>query len=127
MRKFPTASTAIVHVGSNDIRLQQSQKLVDDFETLIHTVLDTGKRCVVSGPIPSPCFGDVNFSRLRQLHIWLKGYCCVLKIPYVDNFRTFWQRRELFGRDRRHLNGRGASLLACNMDLTLQSTRPTSK
>ena len=127
MREFPTASTAIVHVGSNDIRLQQSQKLVDDFETLIHTVLDTGKRCVVSGPIPSPCFGDVNFSRLRQLHIWLKAYCCVLKIPYVDNFGTFWQRRELFGRDRRHLNGRGASLLACNMDLALQATRSTSK
>ena len=100
MCEFPTASTAVVHVGSNDIRLQQSQKLVDDFETLIHTVLDTGKRCVVFGPIPSPCFGDVNFSRLRQLHIWLKGYCCASNIPYVDNFGTFWKRRELFGRDR---------------------------
>ena len=46
----------------------------------------SGKRCVVSGPIPSICFEDVNFSRVWQLHIWLKGYCNISSIPFADNF-----------------------------------------
>lgn len=79
INKHSSASTVIVHIGSNDIKLQQSEKLRDDFKSLINTLLDTGKQCAISGPFPSPRYTDIVFSRVRQLHIWLKGYCCVHK------------------------------------------------
>lgn len=118
-REHCTASTIAVHVGSNDIKIQQSEKLKDYFKELIETVFKTGMQCVISGPIPSPCFGDMNFSRIRQLHIWLKTYCSTLNIPFADNFNSFWNRRYLFGRDARHLNRQGTELLAHNIKLAL--------
>lgn len=35
-------------------------------------------------------------SRPRQLHIWLKSYCCTRSILYVDNFTTFHNKTDLF-------------------------------
>ena len=124
LRDNPSASTVVTHVGSNDIKLQQSEKLKDDFKTLIDTVLESGRQCVISGPLPSPRFGDVKFSRMRQLHIWLKKLCCTMGIPFVDNFHVFWKRPDLFARDGLHLNGKGKRLLAHNIELTLKSCRP---
>ena len=65
----PAATTIIFHVGSNDISLESSVDLEADFKNLINTLLETGRQCVISALIPSICFGDVNFSRIRQLHI----------------------------------------------------------
>lgn len=121
--KHSAASTVIVHVGSNDIKLQQSEKLRDDFKTLINTLLESGKQCVVSGPFPSPRYTDMVFSRIRQLHTWLKGYCCTMGIPFVDNFAAFTDRPGLFLRDNLHLNRYGSSILSTNMSLTLASCR----
>lgn len=45
----PSASSVVTHVGSIDIKLQQSEKLKDDFKTLIDTVLESGRQ-----------FGDVQ-------------------------------------------------------------------
>ncbi|KAL2095650.1 hypothetical protein ACEWY4_007798 [Coilia grayii] len=121
VEQHPTASAIAVHVGSNDIRLQQSEKLKSDFTSLIQTILATGKKCIVSGPIPSACFSDMQFSRIRQLHAWLVGYCSRERVPFVDNFGSFWRRRSLFARDGRHLNRAGASLLASNLELALEA------
>ena len=121
VEQHPTASAIVVHVGSNDIRLQQSEKLKSDFTSLIQTILATGKKCIVSGPIPSACFSDMQFSRIRQLHAWLVGYCSRERVPFVDNFGSFWRRRSLFARDGRHLNRAGASLLASNLELALEA------
>lgn len=117
--QHPTASTIVVHVGANDIRLQQSEKLKSDFISLIQTILATGKKCIISGPIPSVCFSDMQFSRIRQLHVWLMGHCTRTNIPFADNFGCFWQRPSLFARDRLHLNRAGAKMLASNLELAL--------
>ena len=117
----PETSSIIIHVGANDIKLQQSERLKKDFMTLIDTTLDTGKACIISGPFPSPQYGHVKYSRIRQLHLWLKGYCRQLGVPYVDNFTTFLDRRDLFARDGLHPNRSGARLLSLNMELTLRS------
>ena len=87
-----SATTVIVQAGSNDLKLQQSESLKKDFVQVVDNLLDTGKQVVISGPIPSPHFGDIVFSRIRQLHIWLKRYCRNQDIPFVDNFSTFLNR-----------------------------------
>lgn len=38
-----------------------------------------------------------------------------------------WNRHDAFARDGRHLNEKGKWLLACNMDLTLKSTRVSAE
>ncbi|KAK7899168.1 hypothetical protein WMY93_020021 [Mugilogobius chulae] len=118
---LPSVSTVVIHVGSNDLKRQQSEKLKDDFIALINSIQSTGKKCVISGPLPAPCFGDVKFSRLRQLHVWLKAFCAAKEIPFVDNFAAFFRRPELFRRDRLHLSFSGARLLSFNMNLTLET------
>ena len=121
--QYPSASTVILHIGSNDIKAQQSEKLKKDFISLIDTLLDSRAQCVISGPMPSPCWGDIKFSRLLNLHIWLKGYCRSLGIPFIDNFTTFLDRPTLFRYDGLHLNWSGSRLLANNMALTLKSCK----
>uniref|UniRef100_A0A3P9HW64 SGNH hydrolase-type esterase domain-containing protein n=1 Tax=Oryzias latipes TaxID=8090 RepID=A0A3P9HW64_ORYLA len=66
----PSTHTIIVHAGVNDLKFQQSETLKKDFITLIHSIKQLDKQCIISGPLPSPRFGDIKFSRLRQLHIW---------------------------------------------------------
>ncbi|KAK0138885.1 hypothetical protein N1851_024558 [Merluccius polli] len=97
-----SATTVIVQAGTNDLKLQQSESLKKDFVQLVNNLLDTGKQVVISGPIPSPRFGDIVFSRIRQLHIWLKRYCRIQDIPFVDNFSTFLNRPQVFKRDGLH-------------------------
>lgn len=123
LRHSPSISTVVINACSNDLKLELSEKLKVDFISLIDSVLNSNKQCVISGPIPSPRFGDVKYSRLRQLHIWLKDYCCNRGIPYVDNFTTFFKRPDLFKHDRLHLNYSGSRLLSTNIELTLHSCK----
>uniref|UniRef100_A0A3B3HQ22 SGNH hydrolase-type esterase domain-containing protein n=1 Tax=Oryzias latipes TaxID=8090 RepID=A0A3B3HQ22_ORYLA len=103
----PSTHTIIVHAGVNDLKLQQSETLKKDFITLINSIKQLDKQCIISGPLPSPRFGDIKFSRLRQLHIWHKGRCLSNNIPYVDNFTTFFDRPNLFKPDGIHPNQTG--------------------
>uniref|UniRef100_A0A3B3DTL6 SGNH hydrolase-type esterase domain-containing protein n=1 Tax=Oryzias melastigma TaxID=30732 RepID=A0A3B3DTL6_ORYME len=119
----PSVHRIIVHAGVNDLKFQQSETLKKDFITLIHTIQQQNKQCIISGPLPSPRFGDIKFSRLRQLNIWLKGHCITNNIPYVDNFTTFYNRSYLFRPDGIHPNRTGSHLLSMNIELTLRSTK----
>lgn len=117
----PAASMVVTHIGSNDLKSEKSESLKTDFKALIDSVLTAGKQCIVSGPMPSPRFGDIKFSRARQLHVWLKQYCLSMGIPFVDNFNVFWNRPSFFASDGLHLNKQGKHLLASNMLLTIKS------
>ena len=117
----PAASMVMTHVGSNDLKSEKSESLKTDFKILIDSVLTAGKQCIVFGPMPSPRFGDIKFSRARQLHVWLKQYCLSMGIPFVDNFNVFWNRPTYFASDGLHLNKEGKHLLASNMLLTIKS------
>uniref|UniRef100_A0A3P9HT38 SGNH hydrolase-type esterase domain-containing protein n=1 Tax=Oryzias latipes TaxID=8090 RepID=A0A3P9HT38_ORYLA len=102
--KPPSASTLIIHAGTNDIKFQQSETLKADFIHLIHHIQQLNLHCIISGPLPSPRYRDTKFSRIRQLHIWLKSYCHSLNIHYVDNFTAFYNRPNLFKPDGLHPN-----------------------
>ena len=68
---------------------QQSEVLKRDYVSLVDRLLDMGKRLIIAGPLPPPRYGDITTSRLRQLHLWLKGYCLKKSILFVDNFTAF--------------------------------------
>ncbi|XP_061563256.1 uncharacterized protein LOC133418538 [Cololabis saira] len=121
-----SASTLVLEAGINDLRNRQSEVLKQEFRAMVDRLLDTGKRLVISGPLPPPRYGDVTTSRLRQLHRWLKGYCLDQGIPYVDNFMAFLNRPHLFKHDGLHPNQVGSRILSVNIDLTVQSCTTTS-
>lgn len=120
LQKYPAASTILTHIGSNNLKLENSEGPKNDFKILTDTVLTAGKQCVVSGLLPSPRFGDVKFSCAHQLHVWIKGYCLLMGIPFVDNFHFFWNRLNFFACDGLHLNRKGKQLPASNMLITIQ-------
>ncbi|XP_077388979.1 DNA dC-_dU-editing enzyme APOBEC-3G-like [Festucalex cinctus] len=121
LARHPSVSAVVAHVGTWDHKKQQSEMLKKDYISLISTIQASKKQAVVSGPFVPPCVGEVTFSRVRQLHIWLKGYCRRRDIPYVDNFTTFLNRLDHFKPDNIHLNLTGSQLLAMNIELTLLS------
>uniref|UniRef100_A0A674PIU4 SGNH hydrolase-type esterase domain-containing protein n=1 Tax=Takifugu rubripes TaxID=31033 RepID=A0A674PIU4_TAKRU len=119
--QHPTASMLVLEAGINDLKFQQSEVPKQDFISLVDRLLDMGKRLIISGPLPPPRYGDVITSRLRQLHLWLKGYCLGNSIPFVDNFAAFLNRPHLFKWDGLHPNHEGSRLLSLNIDLTVRS------
>uniref|UniRef100_A0A3P9HPI9 SGNH hydrolase-type esterase domain-containing protein n=1 Tax=Oryzias latipes TaxID=8090 RepID=A0A3P9HPI9_ORYLA len=119
--KHSSAETFILHAGTNNLKLQQSETLKMDFIHLIHTIQQLNINCIISGPLTAPRHGDIMFSRIRQLHIWLKTCCYSMNIPYIDNFTTFSNRPYLFKSDGSHPNNSGSRLLRMNIDLTLRS------
>lgn len=122
-RLLPDASldSLVVHVGANNVKAGASELLKEDFSKLFDTLWETGKNVTISGPLPCLNRGDMKYSRLRQLHLWLKGCCWYWGIPYVDNFTLFSDRYDLYNRDGVHLNSVGAKLLSRNILDALQS------
>ena len=90
------ASTLVQEAGINNLKNQQSEVLKRDYISLVDRLLDTGKWQIIAGPLPPPQYGDVTTSRLRQLHLWLKGYCLIKSIPYVDNFAALSKQASPF-------------------------------
>ncbi|KAL7394730.1 hypothetical protein ABVT39_003009 [Epinephelus coioides] len=119
--RHSSASTLVLEAGINDLRNQQSEVLKQDFTSLVDRLLDTEKRLIISGPLPPPRYGDVTTSHLRQLHLWLKGYCFSKSIPFVDSFIASLNRPHLFKRDGLHPNQEVSRLLSVNIDLTVRS------
>ena len=102
-----SASMLVLEAGINNLKKQRSELLKRDYVSLVDRLLDTGKRLIISGPLPPPRYGDVTTSHLRQLHLWLKGYYLRKSIPYVDNFAAFLNRPRLFKWDSLHPNQEG--------------------
>jgi len=118
--QFRTVSTLVLEAGVNDIKHQQSEVLKDYFIRFI----EASFQCPAADNFRSTtlsCFGDLKFSRLRQLHTWLKGYCMHNSIPFVDNFAAFLDRPRFFKRDGLHPYLEGSRLLAANIELILHS------
>ncbi|TWW54729.1 hypothetical protein D4764_0249180 [Takifugu flavidus] len=61
--QHPSASTLVLEAGINDLKFQQSEVLKQDSISLVDRLLDTGKRLIISGPLPPPRYGDVITSR----------------------------------------------------------------
>ena len=130
LRASPHLTSVAVHVGANDIKFRDAERLKDDFRSLIRSIRaikNPPLQPIISGPFISPRYNSEQSSRMQDLHVWLRGYCCNPSIPYVDNFALFTDRRSAFawdgrlGGDNLHLNLAGAGLLSRAIALTAKS------
>lgn len=120
----PDIKKVIVHVGTNDIRMKQSEVLKDDFKYLFCSLKQSVNHVFVSGPIPSCRRCVERFSRLLSLHTWLSSACVSHGVSYIDNFNLFCECRQLFRGDGIHPNWAGAKLLSANILFSVLNSAP---
>ncbi|KAK3526991.1 hypothetical protein QTP86_006131 [Hemibagrus guttatus] len=107
----------VLHAGTNDIRLRQTEILKKDFRSLVEKVRTTSPttRIIVSGPLPTFQRGIERFSRLFAFNEWLQSWCQDQKLPFVDNWNLFWERPRLYRPDGLHPSRVGAAVLSDNI------------
>lgn len=93
-RLLPTLPSwrIIVHVGTDDAALKQSEVTKSDFTDMLRFLNRSGGSVLISGPIPTLGRGSEGFSRLLGLHSWLQSACKNFNILHIDNFNLFWDR-----------------------------------
>ncbi len=114
-RKF---SKIIIHVGTNDVRLRQSEISKNNVKgvcELANTMSDT---VICSGPLPAYRDDEIH-SRLLSLNGWMK-WCPQNNLGFIDNWTSFWGRLDLLKRDSLHPSWGGAALLSINMAHSLR-------
>ncbi|XP_043953876.1 uncharacterized protein dok4 isoform X1 [Gambusia affinis] len=111
----PDIECLVVHVGANDLAKQKSEILKKDFNILLNTMGKLKMKLFLSGPIPSPQWGDEKHSRLGMINKWLIKTCSTSSVTFIDNLWIYWQRFHLFGRGGRNLNKHGIKLLTANL------------
>ena len=90
-----TFGTVVIHVGTNDICARQSEVLKEHYQTLLDTARKaTNARIVISGPLPTYRKGCERFSRLFGLQSWLRGWCAVNGLGFMDNWSSFWEQND---------------------------------
>ncbi len=122
LRSLPSSiKRVVVHVGSNDTSLRQSEVTKQHFLDLLDFLNSCGKTVFISGPTPIVARGAERFSRILSLHTWLQSTCSTRNIKFIDNFNIFWNRSPLFKADGLHLNRHGSSMLAANLQYTIHN------
>uniref|UniRef100_A0A3B3V7E0 SGNH hydrolase-type esterase domain-containing protein n=1 Tax=Poecilia latipinna TaxID=48699 RepID=A0A3B3V7E0_9TELE len=114
----PNMETLVVHVGANDLAKQKSEILKKDFNILLDTMGKLKMKLFLSGPIPSPQWGDEKHSRLGMINKWLIKTCSASSVTFIDNLWIYWQRFHLFGRGGRNLNKHGIRLRTLPVQIT---------
>ncbi|XP_072573229.1 uncharacterized protein [Paramormyrops kingsleyae] len=113
-------SQIIIHVGTNDVRLRQSEITKANFKEVCNLAKKMCVSVTCSGPIPARR-GDEMYSRLSSLHCWLSEWCPINGMGYIDNWRTFWGRPGLLKSDGIHPSRAGANLLSKSIAHSLEA------
>uniref|UniRef100_A0A3B5L3Q2 SGNH hydrolase-type esterase domain-containing protein n=1 Tax=Xiphophorus couchianus TaxID=32473 RepID=A0A3B5L3Q2_9TELE len=122
----PDIESLVVHVGANDLAKQKSEILKKDFNILLNTMGKLKMKLFLSGPIPSPQWGDEKHSRLDMINKWLIKTCSATSVTFIDNLWIYWQSFHLFGRGGRNLNKHGIKLSKLFQDLPRTVSRYAS-
>ncbi|XP_053540524.1 uncharacterized protein LOC128634260 [Ictalurus punctatus] len=123
LKKDERIGAVVLHMGTNDIRLRQTEVRKRDFSSLIKTLRGRSPtaKIIVSGPLPTYRRGAEKFSRLLALNDWLVSWCNEQNLVFVNNWNLFWERPRLFRPDGLHPSSLVAELLSDNISKTLHS------
>ncbi|XP_067298600.1 uncharacterized protein, partial [Pseudorasbora parva] len=110
-RKF---SKIIIHVGTNDVRLRQSEITKINIKEVCKLESTMSKAVFFSGPLPAKRSDEI-VSRLSSLNGWLSKWCLQNNIVFIDNWKCFWGRPDLLKIDSIHPSWAGAALLSGNL------------
>ena len=108
-------STVVLHCGTNDTVLRESETLKKHFRDICSKLHQLKKNIIVSGPLPSFNRGCEKFSRLFNLHNWLSVWCKEQELVFVNNWDCFCERPRLFAKDGIHPSKSGALVLSSNI------------
>lgn len=114
-------SRIVIHLGVHEVMLRQSEitkKNIQELCDLAKTMSDT---VICSGPLPS-YWGDELFSRLSALHDWMSKWCPQNNIGFIDNWKYFWKRHDLFKEDGFYPNQKGIAIFSENLTNSLRSS-----
>ncbi|XP_067223657.1 uncharacterized protein [Chanodichthys erythropterus] len=107
-------SKIIIHVGTNDVRLRQSEITKINIKEVCELTSTMSGEVICSGPLPVRRSDEI-VSRLSSLNGWLSKWCPQNNIGFIDNWKSFWGRPDLLKRDGIHPSRDGAALLSSNM------------
>ncbi|XP_067241141.1 uncharacterized protein [Chanodichthys erythropterus] len=113
-------SKIIIHVGTNDVRLCQSEITKINIKEVCELANTMSGEVICSGPLPVHRSDEI-VSRLSSLNGWLSKWCPQNNIGFIDNWKSFWGRPDLLKRDGIHLSRNGAALLSSNMAHSLRT------
>ena len=116
-RKF---SKIIIHVGTNDVRLRQSEITKINIKEVCELASTMSRTVICSGPLPVRRSDEI-VSRLCSLNGWLSKWCPLNNIEFIDNWKSFWGKPDLLKRDGIHPSWDGAALLSSNMVHSLRA------
>lgn len=116
-RKF---SKIIIHVGTNDVRLRQSEITKINIKEVCELASTMADAVFCSGPLPVKRSDEI-LSRLSSLNGWLSKWCPQNNIGFIDNWKSFWGRPDLLKRDGIHPSWSGAALLSSNLAYSLKA------
>ena len=112
----------VIHVGTNDVRLRQSEVTKVNIARACDLAQKMSRhRVIVSGPLPARGTDEI-YSRLVSLNRWLARFCSEQGLGFVDNWSRFWAKPGLLKSDGLHPSWRGAFLLSRNIEAILKQT-----
>lgn len=115
-------SRIVIHAGTNDIRLRQSEVTKNNFISVCAVAKKMCREVICSGPLPARRSDEV-YSRLSSLNLWLSEWCSSSDIGFINNWPDFWGRPGLLKRDGLHPSWRGSRVLSNNIAASLNKAR----
>ncbi|XP_031590523.2 protein asteroid homolog 1-like [Oreochromis aureus] len=94
----------VIHVGSNDIQLQQFEDTKNSIESVCNFARTMSDTVAFSGPFPN--------ETMLSLNRWLLEWCSENNVVFIDNWQTFSENPGLIEEDGIHPTLDGAALLS---------------